>query len=544
MLPAFVDPRTARHADRTRALVATTLLILAGAALLARIVAIVEPLGIDQSLWASAVHGMARGLGLYVDVWEQRPPGIYLTYLTGFSLFGWTEATVAWLDIIAAAVTTVVLWQIGRRLADDLTGALAAALFALLTMPAGLYGYGGFLERSVCETFIVVCAGAAAWGATRLREGPIAGWALLVGVFGGLAALYKPNAALYLPAVALWWVLAIPAAQRTVVTVAGVGAWMIAGAMMPIVLTGIWLWQIGALPEARVAVIDFNRYYVTEGLGTLEHARIFADRVFLRFKTEPVWMGGVVASLVACWILLRTRRLPRLPALAMCWGAAATLVILVNGIRLFNSYFLQAHAPLCLMAAWWLASRTATTPLHVVGRTTLGVALLGLLVTGPYVPRAAERTAADWRRLSGQVEQRTHLDAFGGYANNGGYSARANQELADYIRARTTDDDTIFLFGVNGAGVYFLADRVTAHRFLRVNFFYPPGFPDPRFTVESVTRDLAARRPRYVMFEDLHATSAIGRAVSGIRTHPSVVALLEGYDFEIQIEDFAVYRRR
>ena len=38
-----------------------------------------EPLGIDQSLWASAVRGLARGQRLYRDVWEQRPPGIYLT---------------------------------------------------------------------------------------------------------------------------------------------------------------------------------------------------------------------------------------------------------------------------------------------------------------------------------------------------------------------------------------------------------------------------------------------------------------------------------
>jgi 4-amino-4-deoxy-L-arabinose transferase-like glycosyltransferase len=39
-------------------------------------VAIAEPLGIDQSLWASAVRGMAKEQRLYRDVWEQRPPGV------------------------------------------------------------------------------------------------------------------------------------------------------------------------------------------------------------------------------------------------------------------------------------------------------------------------------------------------------------------------------------------------------------------------------------------------------------------------------------
>jgi hypothetical protein len=114
------------------------LLIIAGAALLIRTAATAEPLGIDQSLWASAVRAMARGDMLYVDVWEQRPPGIYLTYLAGFAVFGWREATVAWLDITAAALTSVLLWRVGRRLADETTGALTAALFAALTIPLRL----------------------------------------------------------------------------------------------------------------------------------------------------------------------------------------------------------------------------------------------------------------------------------------------------------------------------------------------------------------------------------------------------------------------
>jgi len=318
---------------------------------------------------------------------------------------------------------------------------------------------------------------------------------------------------------------------------------MLAGAAAPLVVTGAWLWQIGAIDEARIAVVDFNRYYVTEGLATPAHALAFANGVWLRMKTDPVWAGGGLTSLVACWSLIRTRTLAPLPALALCWGAAATVVILVNGIRLFNSYFLQAYAPLCLMAAWWLADRRGSTGRRLA-QGAVGLVMFVLLVSGVYPVRATERTLADWRRLTGQIGQTDYLHGFGGYANARGYSARANQEVADYIRSRTSEHDSIFLFGVNGAGIYFLAERITAHRFIRVNFFFPDGFPDPRFTVEAVTADLARRRPRYVLFEDLHASSAIGRAVSGVSTHPAVVGLLGDYEFETQIEDFAIYRRR
>src|SRR6185437_4822489 len=104
------------------------LLAAAVAGLAIRLFSVVDPLGIDQSLWASAVRGMSRDQLLYRDVWEQRPPGIYFTYLAGFSILGWTPAAVAWLDILASTATTLLLFLIGRRLSDTTIGALAAAL--------------------------------------------------------------------------------------------------------------------------------------------------------------------------------------------------------------------------------------------------------------------------------------------------------------------------------------------------------------------------------------------------------------------------------
>ena len=152
---------------RIRPFLTTSFAVIAVAALALRVLSVVEPLGIDQSLWASAVRGMSRHQLLYRDVWEQRPPGIYFTYFAGFSLFGWTPAAVAWLDLLASAATSLVLLLIVRRLSDTMVGALAAALYASLTMPGWLYRHDGFLERSVCETFIVVCVALSAWFAVE-----------------------------------------------------------------------------------------------------------------------------------------------------------------------------------------------------------------------------------------------------------------------------------------------------------------------------------------------------------------------------------------
>ena len=487
---------------------------------------------------------MSRGQLLYRDVWEQRPPGIYLIYLAGFRVFGWTPATVAWLDIFASAATMVLLYAIVRPLGGRTTAAVAATLYALLTMPAWLYRYGGFLERSVCETFIAVCASLAALCAVHWRAGQSNLTAIGVGFFSGAAMVLKPNAGLYLPALLGWMLLygrgsAAPGRARAL---RPIGLAITSAAVVP-AITIIWLWSIGVLDEARIAVVDFNRFYVGQGFTVDGFALAFSKAVWLRMKTDALWLAGGVGALVALWELARTRRLPPVAGLAVLWGGAAALAIIVNGIRLFNSYFIQALAPLAVLAAWLVAEAVwGSLVRRLIGVTTVALMLI-VLLQRHYPAKVFGSARMDFDALTGRSSPASYLDQFGGYANRRGYSARANAELAAYVREHTSADDRVFLFGINGAGIYFTADRLTAHRFLRVNFFVPTEFPDPRFQLGRVVEDLAASRPVYLIFEKLHGTSEMAKAVDALVEHPDVARLLQSYRVETQIEDFTLYRR-
>lgn len=528
-----------------RAALTIVFAVVAAAAILLRIVSIAEPLGIDQSLWASAVRGLSHGQRLYQDVWEQRPPGIYWMYLAAFNVFGWTPAAIAWLDIAASAATTLLVYAIGTRLSSRLTGALAAALYAALTMPAWLYGHSGFLERSVCETFIAVAIALGAWGAAIVKDRSAIAASIVVGLCAGAAIVLKPNAGLYLPALFLWTLFyRTPATTPTAGILNAALAAGAATAVVPALAIG-WLAQLGVLHEARIAVVDFNRFYVGEGFTAPAIALAFSKGVWLRMKTDPLWLAGAVGAAFAMWELARTRRLPPLAGLAVLWGGAAALVILVNGVRLFNSYFIQAFAPLALLSAWFFVERPslkgAISVRRVAACATAAIAL-ALLVQRGYAARVFESARADTQVLRGRISDVDYLDRFGGYDNQRGYSARANAELAAYVRDHTSPDDRIFLFGINGAGVYFAADRLTAHRFLRANFFVETAFPDPRFRLETVARELDERRPRYIIFERLNSPSAMGQAVDTLTGHPDVVRMLRAYRLETRIEDFSLYR--
>ena len=169
--------------------------------------------------------------------------------------------------------------------------------------------------------------------------------------------------------------------------------------------------------------------------------------------------------------------------------------------------------------------------------------MVAATVNGHYGSRAFNWLRSDAAALRGEIDRASYLQQFGGYENRRGYSARANDELADYVASRTGPDERVFLFGINGAGLYFTADRLTAHRFLRVNFFVATDFPDPRFRLDAVAAELATRRPRYVIFERLNTPSELGRTVDNLTADTAVAKLLEGYRFEAQIEDFTLYSR-
>ncbi len=526
-------------AKRARLVLMIALGLVAAAALCVRLTAIAEPLGIDQGLWASAARGLSRGQRLYRDVWEQRPPGIYWIYLAGFRAFGWTTAAVAWLDILAAIATTALLFQIIRALSTALAGALGATLYAALTLPAWLYGHDGFLERSVCETFIVVAVALAAWMAIVVLRAQSPAAAAVLGLAAGAAVVLKPNAGLYFPALLLWLVCYTKGDRQALVApfvAAGLGFVVLPAAAIA------WLWRMDVLHEARVAVISFNRFYVSEGFHLGAYTLAFSKAVWLRMKTDPLWLGGTAGSVVALWDLARRRRLPPLAGLGIILGAAAFGVIVVNGAGLFNSYFINALMPLTMMATWLIVETSRGAHWRRPAAVATGVLMMALLVGRGYVSRVSDWASADLGRLRGTLDVKSYLERFGGYGDGRGYSALANAQLAQYVRAHTTANDRIFLFGINGADVYFASDRLPAQRLLRVNFFVHTDFPNPRFRLAQVLADLAARRPRYIIFERLHSPSAMGRAADRLQEDPQVRRLLSTYVLDARIEDFTLYR--
>ncbi|MBN1202839.1 MAG: glycosyltransferase family 39 protein [Anaerolineae bacterium] len=133
------------------------------------------------------------------DADSELPP-LYPFFLAGvYTLFGRDPIPVALVQTAFDGLTALLLFLIGRRVAGETVGLLAAALY-------GLYPYLLFQNLTENDTAIfillLVCAVWLAYRAHDTRDWRLA--AALGAVFG-LAALTKLLIVLILPLLALWW---------------------------------------------------------------------------------------------------------------------------------------------------------------------------------------------------------------------------------------------------------------------------------------------------------------------------------------------------
>jgi 4-amino-4-deoxy-L-arabinose transferase-like glycosyltransferase len=127
-------------------------------------------------------------------------PPLYPFFLAGtYALLGRHPVSVACIQIVFDLLTTLLLYLIGRRFANETTGLLSAAFY-------GCYPYLLFQNLTVNDTAIFICLLVAAiWLTYRVRDSKRACHAIALGLVVGGAALTKTLVVLILPLLIMSW---------------------------------------------------------------------------------------------------------------------------------------------------------------------------------------------------------------------------------------------------------------------------------------------------------------------------------------------------
>ncbi|OLC21728.1 MAG: hypothetical protein AUH33_01170 [Chloroflexi bacterium 13_1_40CM_68_21] len=430
----------------------------------------------DEGVFLYIARTIAAGGVPYRDVWDHKPPGVYLvTMLAGANVWG--------VFALQAVALAAAIWLSYRALARGGLGPYGA-MFGTLAWVVAVPRL--FLEDGLQTNFPEFYALPLQFGALGLfaeeeaRHAPTWRTAAL-GALGAAAALLKPTV------IGLWVAIAVV----LVFTSARSGRWrdfrrrglLIAGPFLGVLLLAVaWLAVAGALPDAVDQVLRYNAAYSVFA-KPLDRAEAIALGLRL---TLP---SGLVLLALAGWVTAVSG--PRPPIVLLAAVALPIELVFASTGRAYHYYFLPWLPAMGVLAGylcWTFLTRFGQRFSFVVLLVSVSMAIVPALLVGRLI----------------------------GVRDDG-----AVREAATYIDSATTGTDTVLVWG-SRAEVLLLADRHSATRFVyQYAALATRGYASPA-RIDELVADLAREKPVLIIdaSKDSFVTPPLDRAGFAAWTSP------------------------
>jgi hypothetical protein len=388
---------------------------------------------------ASAMHGGAR---LYVDLWDINQPGIFLFYLAGGSLFGFTEWGIRLFELFYwLGFSVVLLATVGRRLANP----VLASLLPIFTV--GAYYLSSDRDRLMkLEALVAFPIFVAVWLAYRSTTDSNK-WLLFgSGLAGGVVVSFKLALAVILIPIWLMTLYFIVRAKNRPwwKTFASVFPPVFLGSMIPI---GLLIAQLGEWGALKVA-FETAFLYPFRYLSDVPRAPL--DRLLLGF----IWLAksyGLILVVAGVGIWFGWRKKSRLVGYMAAWGFMGLVVHLLQDKTWWPYHLHLLTFAAGILAAmgldyWWSrqAARTASRASGLSGkRKAIGFALVALSLMVPVSAALLGRAA----KLAGNDfgTSEAGRTAFQGHFSGDLYS-RITGDVA-FLKTHESRDGAIFVAG-------------------------------------------------------------------------------------------------
>jgi hypothetical protein len=488
------------------------------------------PFGSDQGQQAAIGRMMAEGRVLYRDIWDNRPPGVYLLAALGWKLGLSGMWGLRALDLVWQAATAGLLGLLALRLWGSRSAALlAAALYSL-----AYYGLGDFWNT--CEPdgklSLPLCLGLLLLGAGAPRRAPPSGSAVfLAGVLWGAAFVIKyPALALGVP-LGTALLLPVPDWRSRIRGFVLLGL----GGLVPNLLWGGYCLASGSLAAFYWDTLHYNSGYVAIGPYVNTFQTRASELVSLVLANREV-----AAPLLLLPIAGRARASFALPG---AWLLAA-LAMLVAQDKYNAMHYYPSLAPLalfCAAALSGLAGRLRCPSVAPRQRLVWGLALALALVAG-------YRTALTWSRFAraaaaAAVSEQARERLWRAHRIEPDFDMGDAMDLTSYLKAHRVEGERLFVWGF-GPGIYYLADAPMATRFAShlplVAPFAWKGFRSQFYA------DLKKERPRWIaVLTQVAVPSLYGSDLPSaelVALHPPLLELLDAGELVLRTRTMDLYR--
>jgi len=503
--------------------------------------------GRDQSIYALVGEGVLHGQLPYRDLWDFKPPGIFLVYALAQALFGRGMVAIRVLEVLGTVGSVFGFMRLAetffdRRRAGLVGGAVAALIQAELEFwhTAQPEVFGGYLTLAA-----LLLATSAPHPRRRF-------WTWFgTGVLFGLAFLFKPP--LGGGAFVCGAYLAKREQQRTDSTVKALLAMGVVGASaaLPILLCAAWFWLRGAWPALHWTLGEFTPGYTALGWQDRQAAGMLyyaLEEAF--FKFSALAAAGVIAMAAITPLHSREREGTYL--------VLGIIAIQIAGVAMQGKFFpyhytasLQLIAFLAGLGLYKLWRRCVV---GVGGGFGGALAFMSFVVVvtsmrtasrdlpQEYSERALMRLRYAFRMAP--YKTREAIDRDLSYVAD--FNLAADRDVALEVRSRTRSDDPIFVWGFEPA-IYWFAERAPSSRFI-YNVAQRSEW-QKGYARRELLHDLQRHAPALIIVQHNDVFPAVtGHAIDShdeLSGFPELAGFIEhGYEFVKRIEDFDIYERK
>ena len=500
--------------------------------------------GRDQSIYAVVGSGLLDGKVPYRDLWDFKPPGIFLAYALSFALFGQSMLAPRLLEVLGLLGAVFAFRRLGLTFFGSRTAGLLGAAVAALCHAELEFWHTG--QPETFGTYFILAALALTTHDYVRRRHALWGW-VGIGVAFGCAFLLKPPLGGGAPVCAAYIARRLAAERSSRLQVLAPVAIIGFASLVPILVTALWFWLAGGWSELAWTLGQFAPGYTALGWQGQSAPTMFyyaTEEAF--FKFSALIGVGFIASIALRPIHSRERE-----GLFLLCGVASVLLAGVAMQGKFFQYHYAAILPLLSVAAglgWYKLWRRC---LVQGSGAWLAFATFALVVA------SMRRAVYDvpygfWRRSAMRLEYLAGLGSLHSRAaldqelyRVADFSLGEDRRVAEEVIERTDAGDYIFVWGFEPS-IYWLSQRAPASRFI-YNVAQRAAWQQSAARL-SLMADLKQRPPKVVVVQHNDVFPVVtGDHLDSARSIGDFAELEKMLATEFKlvstVEDFDLYRR-
>jgi hypothetical protein len=505
------------------------------------------PMGCDHGTYLTIGQGLLEGKQLYRDLWDNKPPGIFVVYAGIAKLFGRATWSVPVIDILLLLVISYFLF----RFTEPYLGRAGAAL--ALMVHASWHGEMKYFWIAQPETFQVACVLAGYLLMMRRGRWSRVSW-FAAGLLLGYGCWLKYNAIAFLPFLLFLPFLDTSGLDRKPPRVSLAIPWrdwlaraafLTAGLAAAIGIVLAWIVLKGAWPAMKEAQFEVLPRYAAMAVQRNPH---YLLSVFARTNYFlGAWnLWATLAGLLVAW---RRRDLGRFGPVFL--GALSAYAATVTQVRFADYYFQGCYPFFAGIWAYLAVSIYEGSRSLAMNLRQRGWRLAAGLVWIVFAEAAFWPLPDEFNKLTMRYEELREWRAdpktfYSDYPRQLPFEHFQGEfGVIDYLQRNANPGDGVYVWSFNCL-IYYLTGHQSPTRFVSnlgiISLWSPPSWRG------ELMRDLRRSQPRFIVVargDQLPILTYVNLdSEKYLKTFPEFYSFIaKNYKSVADFDTFVVYRR-